>query len=116
MGGIWAVSAQPAFSRRGFATQLMKEAHNRMRAAGLQFSTLGTRRSLAAHRMYRQLGYEDVHIAGVSISEISNISLETELRLSKQIIQLRSLWMIFMRGSHLHGLGLLANSQDLFPC
>jgi GNAT superfamily N-acetyltransferase len=80
VGGIWAVSVQPAFSRRGIATQLMKGAHSRMRAAGLHFSTLGTSRSLAAHRLYRQLGYKDVHIAGVTIAEAAHLTLETDLR------------------------------------
>jgi GNAT superfamily N-acetyltransferase len=60
VGGVWAVCTHPAFSRRGIATRLLDEAHARMRSAGLRFSTLGTSRYRAAHKLYEQHGYEGV--------------------------------------------------------
>ena len=58
----------------------MKEAHSRMRDAGLHFSTLGTKRSLATHQMYRLSGNKGIHIAGVTIAEAAQLTLETDLR------------------------------------
>lgn len=61
VGGVWAVSTHPAYERRGIASRLLEEAHTRMRAAGLRYSTLGTDRYRTAHQLYRKLGYVDVH-------------------------------------------------------
>jgi GNAT superfamily N-acetyltransferase len=60
VGGVWAVCTHPAFSRRGIASRLLDEAHARMQSVGLRFSTLGTSRYRAAHKLYAQHGYEDV--------------------------------------------------------
>lgn len=59
VGGVCAVCTHPAFERRGIASRLLGEAHGRMRAAGLRFSTLGTARHWAAYALYRRLGYDD---------------------------------------------------------
>jgi GNAT superfamily N-acetyltransferase len=83
MGGVWAVSTQPAYGRRGIATRLMEVAHERMRAAGLRFSTLGTTRSLAAHRMYRKMGYVDAHIATVTVAETKDIFIKSSVKAKK---------------------------------
>jgi GNAT superfamily N-acetyltransferase len=83
MGGVWAVSTQPAFGRRGISTMLMEEAHARMRADGLRYSTLGTNRSLAAHRMYLKLGYVDAHIASVSFAGSKAVSVKSSLKAKK---------------------------------
>ncbi len=60
VGGVWAVCAHPAYAGQGIASRLLEEAHARMRAAGLRFSTLGTDRYRGAHRLYKKLGYQDV--------------------------------------------------------
>ena len=62
VGSICAMCTHPAFSRRGIAAQLMDEAHKRMLAAGLRFSTLGTARHRGAYFLYRKQDYEDVFI------------------------------------------------------
>jgi ribosomal protein S18 acetylase RimI-like enzyme len=60
VGGICAVCTHPAFGRRGLAARLLDEAHTRMRAAGLRFSTLGTNRYRTAYGLYQRQGYVDV--------------------------------------------------------
>ena len=62
VGGVWAVSTHPIHSGRGIASRLLEEAHTRMRAAGLRFSTLGTDRFRSAHKLYQQHGYADMNI------------------------------------------------------
>lgn len=59
VGAVWAVCTHPSFGRRGIASRLMNEAHERMRAEGLQFSTLGTSRYRLAHPFYLKHGYRD---------------------------------------------------------
>ncbi len=59
-GAIWAMCAHPAYSRQGIGSALIKEAHRRMRSAGLPFSTLGTSRHWVAHPFYRRHGYLDL--------------------------------------------------------
>lgn len=68
VGGIWAVSTHPDHARRGVASTLLKEAHNRMRAAGLRFSTLGTNRSGVAYRLYQKHGYIDVNVWATALA------------------------------------------------
>ncbi|MFX1252114.1 MAG: GNAT family N-acetyltransferase [Promethearchaeota archaeon] len=60
VGGIWAVCSHPSFERRGIASRLLQEAHERMRTEGLRFSTLGTSKYLVAHPLYYKHGYRDV--------------------------------------------------------
>jgi len=83
LGGVWAVSTQPAYGRKGIATRLMEEAHDRMRSAGLRFSTLGTTRSLAAHRMYRKMGYVDAHIASVTVARAKDVFIKSSVKAEK---------------------------------
>lgn len=59
-GAIWAMCTHPAYSRQGIGSALIWEAHRRMRAAGLPFSTLGTSRHWVAHSFYRHHGYLDL--------------------------------------------------------
>jgi len=59
-GAIWAMCTHPAYSRQGIGSALIREAHERMRAAGLPFSTLGTSRHWVAHPFYRRHGYLDL--------------------------------------------------------
>lgn len=59
-GAIWAMCTHPAYSRQGIGSALIQEAHRRMRAAGLPFSTLGTSRHWVAHAFYRRHGYLDL--------------------------------------------------------
>lgn len=59
-GAIWAMCVHPAYSRQGIGSALLREAHRRMRSAGLPFSTLGTSRHWVAHPFYRRHGYLDL--------------------------------------------------------
>lgn len=79
VGGVWAVNALPEFSQRGIATQLMEEAHARMRSAGLRFSTLGTTRYRTAHLLYRKLGYEDLFQATNTLIRHADIPKDSHL-------------------------------------
>ena len=60
VGGVWAVLTSPSFKRRGIASRLLEEAHERMHLDGLRFSTLGTSQFRVAHMFYRKHGYQDV--------------------------------------------------------
>jgi len=80
VGGACAVCTHPAFNRRGVATLLLTEAHARMRAAGLRFSTLGTSRYLVAHRLYQSQGYVDVFSPNVVFARLEDVGRETHLR------------------------------------
>ncbi len=60
VGGVWAVLTSPSFKRRGIASRLLEEAHERMRLDGLRFSTLGTSQFRVAHMFYLKHGYQDV--------------------------------------------------------
>ena len=59
-GAIWAMCTHPAYSRQGIGSMLIQEAHQRMRSAGLPFSTLGTSRHWVAHPFYQCHGYLDL--------------------------------------------------------
>jgi GNAT superfamily N-acetyltransferase len=60
VGGVWAVSTHPAWRGKGVASLLLDEAHARMAAAGLRFSTLGTDSYRVAHSLYEKQGYRDL--------------------------------------------------------
>jgi len=60
VGGVWAVSTHPAWRGQGVASLLLDEAHARMAAAGLRFSTLGTDSYRVAHGLYAKQGYRDL--------------------------------------------------------
>jgi GNAT superfamily N-acetyltransferase len=47
--------------RRGYATALLEETHQRARAEGIRWAFLWTRKSWGAHRAYERLGYRDVY-------------------------------------------------------
>jgi GNAT superfamily N-acetyltransferase len=80
MGGVWAVSTHPQYAGRGVASLLLDEAHERMRAAGLRFSTLGTGRFRRAYRLYRQHGYEDMNVWGTALATWETAHQPTRLR------------------------------------
>jgi GNAT superfamily N-acetyltransferase len=80
VGGVWAVSTHPAWRGQGVASRLLDEAHARMRTAGLRFSTLGTDSYRVAHRLYRQLGYEDVWSASVALGRADALPRQPALR------------------------------------
>jgi GNAT superfamily N-acetyltransferase len=80
VGGVSAVCTHPAFSHRGIATGLLDEAHTRMRAAGLRFSTLGTSRHRAAYALYQRQGYEDAGASASGIAWREKALCETHLR------------------------------------
>jgi GNAT superfamily N-acetyltransferase len=68
VGGIWAVSTHPQYTGGGVASALLEEAHARMRAAGLRFSTLGTDRYRQAHRLYRRHGYQETDVWATALA------------------------------------------------
>jgi ribosomal protein S18 acetylase RimI-like enzyme len=80
VGGMCAVCTHPAFSRRGIATRLFDQAHVRMRAAGLRFSTLGTARHRGAYAFYRRQGYKDVFTADFTFTRADAVQQATPLR------------------------------------
>jgi GNAT superfamily N-acetyltransferase len=80
VGGIWAVCTHPHFAGRGVASLLLEEAHNRMREAGLRFSTLGTDRFRTAHRLYRRHGYEETNILATALARWETAYQPTRLR------------------------------------
>lgn len=68
VGGVWAVCTHPEHAGRGVASYLLQAAHDRMRAAGLRFSTLGTSRSGVAYRLYRRHGYVDMNVWATALA------------------------------------------------
>lgn len=80
VGGVWAVSTHPHHARRGIASALLEEAHSRMRAAGLRFSTLGTRRSGVAYRLYQTHGYMDMNVWGKALARWETAHQPTRFR------------------------------------
>jgi GNAT superfamily N-acetyltransferase len=80
VGGIWAVSTHPQYAGRGVATRLLEEAHNRMREAGLRFSTLGTNRYRLAYKLYRQHGYEETNVWATALARWDTAHQPTRLR------------------------------------
>jgi GNAT superfamily N-acetyltransferase len=69
VGGVWAVSTHPNYAGRGIASTLLDEAHNRMRDAGLRFSTLGTDRSRVSHKLYQRHGYVDMNVWATALAK-----------------------------------------------
>ena len=80
VGGVWAVSTHPHHAGRGVASRLLKEAHDRMREAGLRFSTLGTNRYRVAYKLYQQHGYEDMGVLATALARWETAHRPTRLR------------------------------------
>jgi GNAT superfamily N-acetyltransferase len=80
MGGVWAVSTHPQHAGRGIASALLEDAHNRMRDAGLRFSTLGTSRSGIAYRLYQRHGYVDMNVWATTLARWETAHQPTRLR------------------------------------
>jgi len=80
VGGVWAVSTHPHHAGRGVASRLLKEAHHRMRDAGLRFSTLGTNRYRVAYKLYQQHGYEDMQVLATALASWEIAHQPTRLR------------------------------------
>ena len=80
VGGVWAVSIHPQHAGRGIASALLEEAHSRMRAAGLRFSTLSTNRYRRAHKLYRQHGYVDMNVWATALARWELAHQPTRLR------------------------------------
>jgi GNAT superfamily N-acetyltransferase len=80
VGGVWAVSTHPAYAGQGVAARLLEEAHDRMRAAGLRFSTLSTDRFRIAYRLYRRHGYEDMQVWASALAPRAVAHVPTGLR------------------------------------
>ena len=80
VGGVWAVSTHPLHAGRGVASALLEEAHSRMGAAGLRFSTLGTSRSGVAYRLYQRHGYVDMNVWATALTRWELAHQPTRLR------------------------------------
>lgn len=80
VGGVWAVSTHPAFRGQGVASMLLDEAHARMAAAGLRFSTLGTDSFRVAHRLYEKHGYRDLHSPALALGRSDALPRQSGLR------------------------------------
>ena len=80
VGGVWAVATHPDYSGRGVASCLLEEAHDRMRAAGLHFSTLGTDRYRSAYKVYQRHGYVDMHVWATAVVGWETAHQPTRLR------------------------------------
>jgi GNAT superfamily N-acetyltransferase len=80
VGGIWAACTHPHHAGDGSASALLEEAHIRMRAAGLRFSTLGTNRYHMAHRLYRRHGYVDMNVWATAMARWETAHQPTRLR------------------------------------
>jgi GNAT superfamily N-acetyltransferase len=80
VGGVWAVSTHPQHSGFRVASLLLDEAHARMRAVGLRFSTLGTNRNRVAYELYRRHGYEDLHVWATALAPWKAAHQPTRLR------------------------------------
>lgn len=80
VGGVWAVSTHPHHAGRGVASALLEEAHSRMHAAGLRFSTLGTSRSGVAYRLYQKHGYVDMNVWAAALMRWELAHQPTRLR------------------------------------
>src|SRR5512139_2392995 len=80
IGGVWAVSTHPTHAGRGVASALLEEAHTRMRAAGLRFSSLGTNRYRAAYKLYQQKGYVNMNVSATALAKWETAHQPTRLR------------------------------------
>lgn len=60
VGGVWAVSTDPNYMRRGIGRAIMEAIHAYFRQQGFPFAFLTTYRSWGAYEMYRKLGYIEV--------------------------------------------------------
>ena len=80
VGGVWAVATHPNYSGQGVASCLLEEAHTRMRAAGLRFSTLGTDRFRAAYKVYQRHGYVDMQMWATTLVGWETAHQPTRLR------------------------------------
>jgi len=80
VGAVWAVSTHPQHAGRGVASLLLDEAHARMRAAGLRFSTLGTNRYRVAYKLYQRHGYQDTQVLATALARWETAHQPTRLR------------------------------------
>lgn len=80
VGGVWAVSTHPQYSRLGVASRLLDEAHRRMRSAGLRLSTLATSRAGFAYRLFQKHGYVDMNIWATALARWETAHQPTRLR------------------------------------
>ena len=115
VGGICAVSTHPAFSRRGIAERLMEEAHLRMLAAGLRFSTLGTARHRGAYQLSLRQGYETVfapaQVFGSRESILRSSSLHAEHAAHEKLALTDGIFENVARGH----LGFARRQKDFLP-
>lgn len=115
VGGVWAVCTHPAFGGRGIATRLMAEAHARMRAAGLRFSTLGTSRHRRAYSLYRRQGYEDAVISGSALAPREKALRDTRLQAGLAGRERLHLADVFFRRTAAGRLGFARRHEPFVP-
>jgi GNAT superfamily N-acetyltransferase len=115
VGGVWAVCGHPAYANQGIATRLLEEAHARMRAAGLRFSTLGTDRYRVAHRLYEKLGYQDVFSSPSMVARREDLPETSALRATQAGNEYLSLADQLFEQIASGGLGFARRHRPFFP-
>jgi len=78
--GIHHVATHPAFARQGLSRRLFDFVHERYRKEGRRFSFLYTSRTLVAPALYREIGYEEIPLAGTRAPRALLILPETRRR------------------------------------
>lgn len=115
VGGVWAVSTHPAWRGQGVATRLLDEAHARMRAAGLRFSTLGTDSYRLAHRLYERHGYGDVFSPAMALARSDELRGQPDLRAEPAGLAGLSLADRLFEGLASGSLGFARRHTPFFP-
>jgi hypothetical protein len=80
VGGVGAIATHPAFSRREVVSRLFDEAHGRMRAASLRFSSVSIDGYRTPRLLYEKLGYESVFLGASLMARQAKLPVQTDLR------------------------------------
>ena len=81
--GLHHVATHPAYAHQGLSRSLFDFVHERYRRQGRRFSFLYTTRTLVAPALYRDLGYEEIPLAGPRAPRALLILPETHRRLKR---------------------------------
>lgn len=115
VGGVWAVSTHPAWRGKGVASLLLDEAHARMAAAGLRFSTLGTDSYRVAHSLYEKQGYWDLFSSAAALGRSDALSAAPGLVVEPAGVERLALAdRLFEQIAHGH-LGFARRHTPFFP-
>lgn len=79
VGGLWALATLTQCAEEEVTRRLLEGAHARMRAAGLRFSTLGTKRNHTTYDLARQHGYEEMNVWAAALGSWETAHQPTRL-------------------------------------